>query len=123
MTSTHQKKTILISDLQVEYITTKDNGYNSMLAYFKIVDKKMKLKMKPILSLEDGDLKMPYWKTEDGSVLIKVKDRCINTVDVLERGRTYVVDAEFESYSFKANNDGNLLNGFSVKLQSVEGGD
>ena len=65
---------------------------------------------------------MAYWKTEDGDVLLKVKNRCINTVDALERGRHYVVDAEFESYPFKANNDGNLLNCYSVKFQSLADG-
>ena len=53
--------------------------------------------MKPILSLENDKLRMPYWKTDKLELVLKVKDKCLNTVDPCEQGRIYSIDIVFES--------------------------
>ena len=37
---------VTISDLDVEYLTTKENGYNANICYFKVVEVDFKTKMK-----------------------------------------------------------------------------
>ena len=61
---------IKISDLVVEYLSTKPDDFNNDISYFKIMSPK--LKMKPILSL-NADLKVPIWKSDKGDYILKLK--------------------------------------------------
>ena len=71
---------IKISDLVVEYLSTKPDDYNNEISYFKIMSPK--LKMKPFLSL-NADLKVPVWKTDKGDYILKIKDKFIKTLTEL----------------------------------------
>ena len=57
---------ISVKDLLVEYLSTKPDDYNNNISYFKIVDSGLKLKLKPLFSL-NADLTTPIWKTDDKS--------------------------------------------------------
>ena len=54
--------------------------------------------MKPILSLENDKLRMPYWRSENKELILKVKETCLNTVEPCEKGRVYSIDIICESY-------------------------
>ena len=53
--------------------------------------------MKPIRSLEEDDIRMPYWM-DKGNIILKVKDKFVNTTDELQRGGLYTANLDFEYY-------------------------
>ena len=55
--------TISINDLTVDLLA-KTNDYGAVICYFKVTYSNIKSKFQRIKSLEEDDLKMPYWKTE-----------------------------------------------------------
>ena len=94
--------TITINDLIVEFISKKENNYNANICYFKIVDGDAKNKIKPIRLLEEDGVRMPYWKDKDkNDIILKVKDKFVNTKDDLIRGGLYTANLDFEYYSIE----------------------
>ena len=69
---------VSINDLVVEFIATKENGYNANICYLKVVDVECKTKMKSIIGLQDDDIRMPYWKTDKQEMILKVKNSKID---------------------------------------------
>ena len=66
-----------IDEILVEFLSEKVTDYGNV-CYFKIIDNECK-KMKNITSLEEDDLKMPYWSTEQDDLILKVKSKyCID---------------------------------------------
>ena len=61
---------IKISDLVVEYLSTKPDDFNNDISYFKIIS--TKLKLKPLLNINQ-DLRVPVWKTD--KVIISLKSK------------------------------------------------
>ena len=92
--------TININDLLVEFISKKENNYNANICYFKVVDGDAKNKIKPIRILEEDDIRMPYWKDKD-NIILKVKDKFVNTKEELHRGELYTANLDFEYYSIE----------------------
>ena len=64
-----------VSNLLVEFLSTKRNDYNAEICYMKIVDKDGKKKMRPITALADEVILMPYWVTDKQDVILKVKEK------------------------------------------------
>ena len=64
-----------VSNLQVEFLSTKRNDYNAEICYMKIVDKEGKKKMRPLTVLADEETLMPYRLTEKQEVVLKVKEK------------------------------------------------
>ena len=62
--------------------------------------------MKPITALADEGILMPYWITDKQDTSLKVKDKCfvIGSIEPLEQGKFYSIDAEFESYCIETEN-------------------
>ena len=72
---------IAVKDLLVEYLSTKPDDYNNNISYFKLIGTGLKLKLKPLFSLND-DLKMPFWMTDDkGEYILKIKEKFIKLDD------------------------------------------
>ena len=93
---------VTINDLVVEFLATQENDYNADICYFKVVDVECKTKMKSIIGLQDGDIRMPIWKTVDKQeMILKVKDKFVNAVSDLVKGLEYAIDITFESYSIE----------------------
>ena len=69
---------IIVKDLLVEYLSTEPDDYNNNISYFKIINSgDLKLKSKPLFSLNE-DLKIPMWKSEDkGEYILKIKEKFI----------------------------------------------
>ena len=88
---------ISIKDLEVQFISQKENNYNNMMYYFKIVDFEAKKKLKLYLKLSDSLIK-PIWKTENDDYLLKVKASCIEKVAIEKRER-FNVEVVLVGYS------------------------
>ena len=86
---------IKISDLVVEYLSTKPDDFNNEISYFKIMSPK--LKMKPMLIL-NADLKVPVWKSDKGDYILKIKDKFIKTLTELVLKDTYIIDLDLVYY-------------------------
>ena len=63
----------------------------------KIVHKEGKKNMRPITALVDDETLMPLWVTDKQDVSLKVKEQIL-TIEPLQVGKVYSIDAEFESY-------------------------
>ena len=59
----------------------------------KIVDKEGKKKMRPITVLADEETLMPYWVTDKQDVILKVQEQFILTIEPLQAGKAYSIDA------------------------------
>ena len=112
--------TINIHDLIVEFISKKENNYNANICYFKVVDMEAKNKMKPIRILEENDVRMPYWKDKDKhDIILKVKDKFVNTKDELNRGGLYTANLDFEYYSIEDLENDKIIKGYYLKVQGL----
>ena len=107
---------IIINDLLVEYLTTKQY-YGNDVAYFKIVDTGYKNKLKPIFSVVEEDMKMPTWQGDNGLYILKVKDKFINYFNDLVKNNLYNVDIDFEMYNLET--EDKQIRGYYAKLPKV----
>ena len=94
-----------IKSITLEYLSTKENNYGSMICYFKMLDKDCKAKMKPIVALEAEDIRMPHWRTDKNQIIKKMKDKCVPNKDLMEAGSMYLCDALMESYCINKDPD------------------
>ena len=110
---------VTINDLVVDYLTTKENGYNANICYFKVVEVDFKTKMKNIISLQDDELRMPFWINDKQEMILKVKDKFVNAVSDLVKGLEYAIDITFESYSIEQE-DKEPIKGYYSKVSNVK---
>ena len=108
-----------VNSLIVEFLSKKKNDYGAQICYMKIVDKECKKKMKCITVLDDEELRMPFWVTDKNEMILKVKDKFIGSVEPLEQGRLYSIDAEFESYCIEKENE-ESIKGYYMKVPSMK---
>ena len=111
--------TININDLLVEFISKKENNYNANICYFKVVDPEAKIKMKPIRNLEEADVRMPYWKSDGDSIILKVKDKFVNYSDEVERGCLYIANLDLEYYSIEDLENDKSIKGYYLKVKGL----
>ena len=60
--------TIRVDDLDVDFFIKKENDYGADICYFKVVDANTKTKLKLIQSVEEDEIRMPYWKQKNTSL-------------------------------------------------------
>ena len=72
-----EKNTFDVNDLLCEYLTTKVDKYDNEISYYKIIDDTFKIKMKNILKEQCEECRMPFWKTDDGEYILKIKTKNI----------------------------------------------
>ena len=108
---------VKINELVVEYLTTKANNYGKSIQYYKITDSAFRSKFKPLFSLNDGDLKLPLWETENKDFIIKVGDQWNASLLEMIQGGCYVLDLEFKFYDLETN-DGKNIKGYYAKIPS-----
>ena len=70
-----QTNTFDVNNLTTEYLSTKTDNYDNEISYYKIIDKNYKNKMSGILKEVCDEVKMPFWKTEEGEYILKVKKK------------------------------------------------
>ena len=110
--------TFEINGLITEYLSTKTDNYDNEVSYYKIIDKNYKSKMSNILKEVCDEVKMPFWKTEEGEYILKVKKKYTpkKTPDVNE---VVTVNSMFKYYCMETNDD-KLLQGYYAKINSYE---
>ena len=111
-------KKVEVGNVLCEFLTSKENGYNAVICYLKIIDKNLKKKLKPILALENEKVNMPYWRTEKNELILKVKDKFLNITEPCEKGKIYSINIVFESYCIDRENQEPLI-GFYCKIPTV----
>ena len=87
-------KEILLDDVILEYLSTKDDNYGNTNVFFKVanpntVDGVMKI-----------DTRLPMWAGDDDDILLKVKIQNVNSVLQLERIHLYTTIINLVKYSF-----------------------
>ena len=87
------------------------------IQYYKITDSSFRSKFKPLFSLNDGDLKLPLWETENKDFIIKVGDQWNASLLEMIQGGCYVLDLEFKFYDLETN-DGKNIKGYYAKIPS-----
>ena len=92
-------------------MSEKETEYGA-ICYFKIVDNDCR-KMKPIISLEENDLRMPYWSTEQEDLILKVKSKYC--ADEYEPLKMYFIDIMFTSYCIEEPS----IKGYFCKIPSM----
>ena len=60
----NKNDTPFINNVKVKYIATKTDKFGKDISYFKITNE-----IKQILGYLNGDLKCPFWVSEDGIIL------------------------------------------------------
>ena len=92
---------IVIESCDVEFLSSKPNDYKETIYYFKLIDEKLQKKLRPFYSaskLENGS-KLPYWSTDNGDQILKVKSKYVGKYQqALAKGGRYTAKIEFVYY-------------------------
>ena len=107
-------KEILLDEVILEYLSTKDDNYGNTNVFFKVanpntVDGVMKI-----------DTRLPMWAGQDDDILIKVKAQNVNTVLILERGNLYESIINLVKYSFQPKDKKEVLEGYTAKILKLK---
>ena len=108
------EKEILLDDVILEYLSTKDDNYGNTNMFFKVstpdaVGKVMKM-----------DTRIPLWYGDNDDILFKVKAQNVNSVLQLERGNLYESIINLEKYSFLPKDKTELMEGYSAKIMKLK---
>ena len=108
------EKEILLDDVILEYLSTKDDNYGNTNMFFKVstpdaVGKVMKM-----------DTRIPLWYGDNDDILFKVKAQNVNTVLELERGNLYESIINLEKYSFQPKDKNVVMEGYSSKIMKLK---
>ena len=108
------EKEILLDDVILEYLSTKDDNYGNTNMFFKVstpdsVGKLMKM-----------DTRMPLWYGDNDDILFKVKAQNVNSVLQLERGNLYESIINMEKYSFQPKDKNVVMEGYSSKIMKLK---
>ena len=85
---------IVIKNVRVEYITTKTDAFDNEICYFKLKEKNMESKFAAIMK---NDFRLPWFKTDKGYYLLKVKTK-YSKLKVLHENETVLVEICFKYY-------------------------
>ena len=107
-----------VNDLLCEYLSTKVDKYDNEISYYKIIDDTFKIKMKNILKEQCEECKMPFWKTDDQEIILKVKTKNIIPEKDLKNNDIVSLNMTFKYYCMQK--DDKLLQGYFIKITSYE---
>ena len=113
-----QTNTFDVNDLLCEYLTTKVDKYDNEISYYKIIDDTFKIKMKNILKEQCEECKMPYWRTDDQEIILKIKTKNIIPEKDLKNNDVVTLNMTFKYYCMQK--DDKLLQGYFIKITSYE---
>ena len=111
---------IIINDISVEQLSTKNDKFDNSIVYLKLTDPKSKLKQVFDTQTNDKDIKLScIWTTDTQDIILKVKEKWINTsTDDLQPLTNYTVSADFTAYSLDTDN-GNMK-GYYIKIAKIK---
>ena len=107
-----------VNGLTTEYLSSKKDNYDNEISYFKVIDKNYKNKMSGILSQSCDECKMPFWKTEDGEYILKVKSKYCPK-KVMFNNEIVTMNTTFKYYCMNAD-DNSSLQGYYAKIISYD---
>ena len=113
-----KNNTFDVNDLLCEYLTTKVDKYDNEISYYKIVDDTFKIKMKNILKEQCEGCIMPFWKTDDQEIILKIKTKNIIPEKDLKNNDIVSLNMTFKYYCMQK--DDKLLQGYFIKITSYE---
>ena len=90
---------VVLKGIKVEYICIKRDAYENDLCYFKIVDKNFDSKFAVLIK---DDFKYPWWRTENGKILIKVNKKYMKLKETV-KDEPVVVELSFKYYKMNEN--------------------
>ena len=90
-----------VNDLLCEYLTTKVDKYDNEISYYKIVDDTFKIKMKNILKEQCEECKMPFWRTDDQEIILKIKTKNIIPDKDLKNNDIVTLNMKFKYYAMQ----------------------
>ena len=73
---------------------TKPDAYDNEVCYFKIIEKNIDQKFAVLIK---DDLKSPWWKTDEGQTILKVKPKYMKLKEA-KKEEVIVVDISFKYY-------------------------
>ena len=73
--------------------------------------------MKPNTVLADEGIPTPYWVTD--KQILKVKNKFTGSIEPLEHGKVFSIDAEFESYCSQKENQ-EPIQGYFLKVPQMK---
>lgn len=88
-----------ISTVQVNFISKKKDKFNSEVCYFKLISD-----FTPEIKYKE-DEKLPFWKPDENTTLLKIKPKNINKDIELNEGFLYDLKLLFSFYRI-GNNSG-----------------
>ena len=107
------EKTIKIESFDVEFLSRKMNDYKQMMFYFKLVDKDLKKKLKPLRKLTDCLL--PFWETDKEEYIMKVKEQHVSHPQP-NKNELYHAKLVFTYFDFTAKEG---TKGYFVKISNL----
>ena len=106
---------ISIKELQVQFISKKVDNYDNMVSYFKITDPNISKQLRIVNKMSDRIYK-PFWKTDKGETMLKVKTKYVMRDD-LESKSFYECDLELVAYYVEKTVD---LKGYYAKMKNIK---
>ena len=107
-------KEIVLDELIIEYLATKDDNYGDTNLFFKIANPNS------VDGLMKMNTRLPMWVGDDDDILLKVKVQNVNSVFQLERGHLYESILNFVKYSFQPTDKNETLEGYIAKVINIK---
>ena len=114
-----QVKIINVNDIDVEYLSSKRDKYENLIHYFKVNGINDRL-ASMIQSGKDKSYLMPMWQTDDGKIIIKIKNKCIKKGFKFEKSSDYLINVSFNYFTISEEVKGYYLKLDSYKTQEEE---
>ena len=93
------EENVTLKNIKLEYLTTKTDKYENEISYFKIKDKNIDQKF---VSINKEGYKLPYFKTDKGSYILKAKTKYLKLKE-LKKDETVTSDITFNPYEMDNN--------------------
>ena len=88
-------KDMMIRDVKLRFVSTKDNACHGTCNYFKIIDSEL-LASDKFKEFEDKVNYSPFWKTDSGDYLVRVH---VSKTEQKKPSGSYVADVKLNRYS------------------------
>ena len=87
---------VIIKNIKLEYISSKQDNYNNNQVYFKI----LKGQENKFTSINKENHTLPFFKSQDGKMLLKVKSKYVKIED-LNKDMSYICDLELKYFKME----------------------
>ena len=107
-------KEIVLDEVILEYLSTKDDNYGNTNLFFKFANPTI------VNGIMKMNTRLPMWVGDDDDILLKVKIQNVNSVLELERGHMYESIINFVKYSFQPKDKNETLEGYTAKVMKLK---